>query len=104
MRLGPQPFTNVDVFRKRGFDFFLVSGHLVPLFEGNQFNALRAEAQGGPGHVHRHVAAADDQHPAFDGGFFGHAGIAEKFNAVQHARFYPRLPRGACGSFARRRK
>ena len=64
----PPAVANDDSFRQRGFDFFFVGGHLVPLFQGDQFDLLRAEPQRGPGHVHRDVAAADDNDVFLDTG------------------------------------
>ena len=62
---GAPSIANLDAFREGRFDLLLVGGHLMSLFEADHFNVPGAQAQRGPGHVHRHVAAADDQHPVF---------------------------------------
>ena len=83
--LGAPAIADLDVFREGRFDFLLVGGHLMPLFEADHFNIPGAQAQRGPGHVHRHVAAADDQHPVFHRGLPGRSRVPEEFHAVQDA-------------------
>ncbi len=82
---GAPAVSNLDVFRQRGFDFFLVGRHLFPLFEADQFDIFCAQAQGGPGNINRNIPAADDQHAVFHHGFMGRACVPEKFNTVKDA-------------------
>ena len=53
-----------DVFFQGLPDFLPGGGHGFPALQADHTDLLRSEPGGSPGAVHRHVAAADDQHLA----------------------------------------
>ena len=59
----------------------------MPLLQRDHLDALGAQPQSGAGHIHRDVAAADDDDPALDFGLAARrAGLPEEIDALQNAR------------------
>ena len=75
----------VMLFGQRGLDFLLVSGHFTAPFEANHLYLPGAEAQGGAGDIHRHIAAADHQDPVFHRRLPGRSRVPEEFDPMKHA-------------------
>ena len=67
------------------FHFPNGGGHLFPGFQADEADVAPL-APGGAGHIHGHVAAADDQHLfAVKGEFLAHGRILQVFHAPEHA-------------------
>ncbi len=54
---------DLDSLREGFFDLLLVGGHLLPGPPVQDGYFLRANPQGRPGGIYRHIAAPDDRHP-----------------------------------------
>ncbi len=104
MRFGPHPLSNCNTFRQRRFNFFLVGGHFISLFEADHFDVLGAKPQSGSGNINRDITAADNEDFALHRRLFGRSRLSEKFNAVQNTVDLSRLRRRACGSYEHRRR